>query len=92
MAWFEEYPHKVYASVLLLDNKIENWKVGGHPKRDPGEFSGFWKRDRLSDYSSEYTEFIVNNEDEHRKAFEELAPEWFKQWEHANDYRLAKAY
>lgn len=26
--WTDKYPHAVTASVLLLDGKIYNWKIG----------------------------------------------------------------
>ena len=90
--WHEQYPHMVYASVLLLDGKIENWKVGGYRKEIPGEWKAYWKLDRLADYSAFSKAFEVNTPEEHEKVFNELAPEWFKQWPHADDYRLGKAY
>ncbi|MFA5558662.1 MAG: hypothetical protein WDA59_04275 [Methanofastidiosum sp.] len=39
MHWSDEYPHSVYASVLLLDNKIESWKVVNYPKKHPMFYS-----------------------------------------------------
>jgi hypothetical protein len=90
--WYEQWPHMVYASVLLLDGKIENWKVGGSKKDEPMAWTIFWKMDRLTDYKAISKGFEVNTPDEHAKVFDELAPEWFKQWPHADDYRLARAY
>lgn len=92
MAWHNEWPHKVYASVLLLDGKIEGWKTGNPPKKEPGEFKAYWKRDRLNDYTAEYVGFEVNNDKEHNDAFEKLAPEWFRQWELAEDLHGAPPY
>lgn len=92
LGWIDEYPHSVFASVCLLDNKIENWKVGEHPKTHPGYFSGFWKMDKLNDYTSQYIEFVVNNDKEHHNAFVKLAPEWFKQWELVEDFIGSKPY
>jgi hypothetical protein len=91
MHWSEEYPHKLYASVLLLDNKIENWKVSDRPKEVLG-FTHCWNWDRLNDYTGDIKEFEVNNGEEHEKVFTTLAPEWFKQWEHADDYKGFRAY
>ncbi len=85
MAWHDEWPHKVCASVLLLDGKIEEWKTGYPPKKEPGDFKAYWKRDRLNDYTVEYTCFEVNNDKEHDEAFRKLAPEWFRRWELAED-------
>lgn len=92
MAWHNEYPHKVYASVLLLDGKIENWKVSGNSKKMPGDWSSFWKLDRLNDYKVQFTEFVVNNAKEHNEVFEKLAPKWFGQWPIADDFVGSRPY
>lgn len=92
MAWHDEWPHKVYASVLLLDGKIEDWKTGNPPKKEPGEFRAHWKRDRMSDYTVEYVGFEVNNDQEHDDAFRKLAPQWFRQWELAEDLHGSPPY
>lgn len=92
MAWHDEWPHKACASVLLLDGKIEGWKTGYPPKKEPGEFKAYWKRDRMNDYTVEYTCFEVNNDKEHDDAFRKLAPEWFRQWELAEDLHGSPPY
>jgi hypothetical protein len=86
MAWHDEYPHSIFASVLLLDGKIENWKVGGHIK-GVSDFSGFWKMDRLNDYKAEHKEFIANTSEEHNRIFSVDSAEWFRQWQVAEDYK-----
>ena len=90
--WTDIYPHKVYASVLLLDGKIEGWKVGNPPKTEPLDFKAYWKRDRLADYRAEFIGFTVNNDKEHDDAFRKLSPEWFKQWELADDLHGSPPY
>lgn len=92
MAWHDECPHKVYASALLLDGKIEGWKTGNPPKKEPGEFRAYWKRDRMNDYTVEYVGFEVNNDREHDDAFRKLAPEWFRQWPLAEDLHGSPPY
>lgn len=89
-----EYPYKIYASVLLLDNKIENWKVCFNPKYSIMEWTlkDWVKFNRLDEYDTDVKEFEVLNDKQHAEVFEELAPEWFKQWKHADDYYLYKAY
>jgi hypothetical protein len=104
--WSDEYPHELHANVLLLDNKIECWKVG-NTKADEGywPFRAHWKIDRmrlkpvdgydvwnLGDYEIQTKTWIVNNDKEHDDVFNIHAPEWFKQWEHADDYKWARAY
>lgn len=90
--WVDTYPHIIYASVLLLDGKIENWKVGQYKWNDIGDICGHWKMDRLNDYEIKTTLWKVNNDKEHRRVFNELAPKWFKQWKLADDFYGCKPY
>lgn len=92
MHWSDEYPHSVYASVLLLDNKIESWKVVNYPKKHPGDFKAYWKWDRLNDYVCKFKEFVCHNEEEHQLAFTKWASEYFSQWELADDYCGGRPY
>ncbi|HZG16940.1 MAG TPA: hypothetical protein VE710_18270 [Candidatus Bathyarchaeia archaeon] len=91
--WVDTYPHKVYASVLLLDGKIYNYKIGEYYWRFPGEvkmrYSDIDKLDRMT---VEHTFFEVNNDIEHNRAFDVLAPEWFKNWEVHENHVGAPAY
>lgn len=88
MHWINTYPHEIHASVLLLDGKIENYKIGQSPKESPVEFRHFWKMDRLKDYESKTTSFTANSSEEHNRIFDKDALEWMKQWELADDYSL----
>jgi len=85
--WVDTYPHKVYASVLLLDGKIYNYKIGQNYWEHPGEvkmrITDFHKIDRMT---VEHTYFEVNNDQEHRDAFAVLAVNWFKNWEIHEDH------
>lgn len=91
--WVDTYPHKVYASVLLLDGKIYNYKIGEdywkHPLEVKMRFSDFEKIDRMT---VEHTYFEVNNVEEHNAAFKVLAREWFKSWEIHEDHIGARCY
>ncbi|MFD0682392.1 MULTISPECIES: hypothetical protein [unclassified Paenibacillus] len=89
--WVDTYPHVIHASVLLLDNKIENWKVGQRSK-ETYEFRGFWKKDRLNDYTSYTISWTVNNSEEHNAVFTKIAPMWFRQWEVASDFNGSVPY
>lgn len=88
----EKYLRIVFAYAILLDNKIENWYVGTLNRNEVGEFTGYWKVNRMNDYRLEKKCFVCNSEDEYRKVFEELAPKWLKTWKHAEDYSLVRAY
>jgi hypothetical protein len=92
MHWSDEYPHMIYVSVLLLDNRIENWKVGNYQWHNPGECKCYWKFKRLKDYKVQSIGFWCKNDEEHNRVFTELAPKWLKQFKHAKDYRLSRAY
>ena len=90
--WIETYPHKIYASVLLLDNKIDNWKVGQYEWKDMGNITNYWKIDRINDYTVKTTFWEVNSSEEHNLIFTKLSSEWFKQWELADDFMGGKPY
>lgn len=78
--------------MLLLDGKIESWKVANYPKSTSGEFKAFWKCDRLGDYNAKTNCWTVSNPQENHEVFQKLAPEWFAQWKHADDYSGFRAY
>jgi hypothetical protein len=92
MHWATTYPHKVYASVILLDGKLYNWKVGQHAWLCPGEvkicFSDFDKMNRMT---VEHTFWEVGNPTEHNQAFDQ-AKEWLKQWPIHENHVGAKPY
>ncbi|MFE4571377.1 hypothetical protein [Paenibacillus chitinolyticus] len=87
MNWLDEYPHEVYASVLLLDGKIYNWKVGNyfwsHPMEAKIRMSDFDKFDRME---VKHTSFTVNNDFEHNLAFSLNAKQWYRQWEISEEH------
>lgn len=91
--WADTYPHKVYASVLLLDGKIYNYKIGDsyweHPTEAKMRYSDFKNIDRMR---VEHTFFEVNNDAEHNAAFEVLATDWFKQWAVHENHVGARCY
>lgn len=91
--WVDTYPHKVYASVLLLDDKIYNYKIGQNYWKSPMyvtmRTSDFDKMDRMR---VEYTFFEVSDSEEHSKAFDVYARDWFKQWEVHEEYVGSKCY
>lgn len=84
--WVDTYPHDVYASVLLLDGKIYNWKIGQYHWESPFDvkmrYADFDKVDRMEVH---HTSFTVNNSGEHSHAFEVLSRKWFKQWDVSDD-------
>lgn len=91
--WIKKYPHKVYASVVLLDGKIYNWKVGQSCWNSAYEakvrFSDFDKLDKMI---VRHTYWVVYSPEEHQKVFEKHAKEWFKKWQIHEDHVGEKPY
>ena len=87
----------IYAQVLLLDNKIESWKICQSQKRSPYDFKAYWKQDRMKDYImdtfvfAEEETYVEDGWTFNSYVYEVLAPEWINEWEYATDYRGAKA-
>lgn len=83
--WVDTYPHTIYASVLLRDNKIINWKIGQRKWLDHMDMTRRMKLPYTkSDYDGETVEskvWEVNDDHEHSQVFEVLAKEWFKNWD-----------
>ena len=87
----------IYAQVLLLDEKIESWKICQDRKSSPYDFRAYWKSDRLDDYR-EVTRIFKEEEVEIGKGwtfnsyvYNVLAPEWINQWDYADNYREGRA-
>lgn len=72
--WIDTYPHNIFTSVILKDNKIILWKTGGHTLKDN------YLIDKTK-YSYFENCFVANCKEEHDLIFEERSIEWFKQWE-----------
>lgn len=93
--WVDTYPHTVTASVLLLDGKIYNWKIGNQNWKDPGKASM-----RVADmhyvnegrFTVENKYFEVHNRKEHDEVFDILAKQWFRNWEISEIHYGQKSY
>lgn len=87
----------IYAQVLLLDNKIEAWKICQDRKSSPYDFKAYWKQDRIDNYTMETYIFykckvaVAIGWDFNSYVYNVLAPRWINQWEYAEDYRGSKA-
>ena len=88
----DKYPQMIYAYAILLDNKIENWKVSKRNRKSVYYFCTYWKFDRINDYKLQKTGWLCKNNEDVIKVFEELAPKWLKTWKHAGNYVLNRAY
>lgn len=87
----------IYAQVLLLDNKIESWKICQSEKRSPLDFKAYWKRDRINDYTMD-TKVFKEDEVEvpdgwnfNSYVYNVLGVRFVNQYEYADDYRCSKA-
>lgn len=87
----------IYAQVLLLDEKIEAWKICQSAKSNPMEFKAFWKMQRLRDYTMD-TKVFKAEETEipegwtfNSYVYEVLAPRWINKYPYADDLKGVKA-
>lgn len=78
--WNDAYPYQIFASVLLVDGKIENWWLG-ISKLDYHFDAANYLKDKSRDYVIVKTSWKINTPEEHDIVFYELSTEWFKQWE-----------
>lgn len=77
MSWHDEYPHKLYYQVLLLDNKMIDWKISGS-KKDVLNWS-LKIPTRINGIANIVTkEIVVNDDKEHNQAFDDMS--WFEQF------------
>jgi hypothetical protein len=87
----------IYAQVLLLDNKIEVWKICQDKKCTPYDFKAYWKQDRMNDYTMdtfvfvEEETYIADGWNFNSYVYNVLAPEWINEWEYADNYKGSKA-
>ncbi|MGE6599686.1 hypothetical protein [Bacillus proteolyticus] len=85
--WVDTYPHDVYASVLLLDGEIYNWKIGQRYWKSPwGMTWRFPLPESMDKFTVETNKWTVNTPKEPEEVFQNHAREWFKQWEVAEGY------
>jgi hypothetical protein len=86
--WVDEFPHTLYASVLLdEEGKILNWKIGNYYYKEPEMWKMYLKQfKRIGEFTVKFKEFTVNNIYEHNSVFTTNAVEWFKQFELAADH------
>lgn len=86
----------IYAQVLLLDGKIENWKICQDKKRDIYDWKAYWKRDRLNDYTMETRVFkeeeiaIPSGWTFNQYIYGVLGKRWINSWSYADDYKFCK--
>jgi hypothetical protein len=87
----------IYAQVLLLDNKIENWKICQDKKHEIYDWKAYWKRERMNDYTMETRIFenddVINDPEGtmfNRRVYAYEAPLWINRWKYADDYHLSK--
>lgn len=76
--WADTYPHIIYASVLLLDNKIIDYKIGQRYWESPLHVTlrGQISMDELFRCETKHTSWEVTNDEEHNNVFENLAVSW----------------
>lgn len=82
MNWLDTYPHKIYASALLLEGMLYNWKVGQRHWENPTDSKmRFTDLDKINRMTIAYTCWEVKNDEEHNLVFAKYSKDWFKNWE-----------
>lgn len=78
--WIETYPHKIYASVLILDNKVMDYKIGERKWEHVYDVTlrGQIEIKDLERCKVKNTYWEVNNINEHGIVFNVLAKEWIE--------------
>jgi hypothetical protein len=77
-----------YASALLVDNKIMFWKVSQNLKSTPYDFYRhfYYANINMKKFVSEHNcevrwlKMEENEQTTNAMIFDEIAPNWFKQW------------
>lgn len=77
--WSDTYPHDIFASVLLIDNKIMRSAIGQKG----------WTPAKEMDFSIQSKKWTVSNAEGHQYVLNIQAPEYFKQWELSDDFKGA---
>lgn len=93
-----EYPREIFASAVLLDNKIVLWTVRDYEWKSPHYVS--WKyppkelnlRENLDNMIIVSEKFIANDGFENNRIFDYDSKEFFKQWEMHEYHCGAPAY
>ncbi len=90
----------IYASALLVDNKIKFWRVSGNKKSCVGDFD--WDFHYVGEEVAEcmnnplcrveFTEFAESDSVTSEDIFKRLAPEWFGQWPLIEGYQGVSPY
>ncbi len=88
-----EYPKKLYKSVLLIDGKIANWKIGANGWKSLGRAFRNRHHSSIIDMSTidpsrlgtECVGYVVNNHKENNEFFRDR--NWFKQFTIHEQYK-----
>lgn len=78
--WLETFPHKVYASVLVLDGKAVDYKIGQNYWENSSHVTlrGQITFEELKRCETRYTFWEVNSQEEHEEIFEKIAVKWIE--------------
>lgn len=70
--WSDIYPHEIWTNIMVIDNKVIDYKIGGD-KRGKGDWTIRWNdelRNRFNEVEVISTYEIVYDDKEHGQAFE----------------------
>lgn len=92
---FNTYPHRVFASAILIHGKIANYKIANHRwtkdnwfnNNQPSIVINNMERVKIASKS-----FLVRTPEEHNRAFTVKAKNFFKKYELIEGYNLIRPY
>lgn len=92
--------NKFWASALLYDGKLKFWRISPNKKSCPEDFykDFYYANEKMTDFIDtslckvENKLFEINETITHEMIFEQLAPEWFRQWKLIENYKGSKPY
>lgn len=95
--WTDEYPHDLYATVILYEDKIVRWYVGPDARYPEsvswrGEIPQVFEKLEAGLIHAEHKKWVVHDDKEHTTVFQKHAPRWFKQWKMSEYNRGSKPY
>jgi len=87
-----DYPLQIFAAVLLINGKIENWWVAKSNSNNLIQTKDFCEIDQCADPIMTGTLWEVNTPNELEEVCNEVSTEWFKQWEIAEGFKGFRPY
>lgn len=79
-SWLDTYPHKIYASVLVFEGRVVDYKIGQNYWEDVYNVTlrGEISIANLFKSKVKHTFWEVNSEEKHQEVFNTIAKKWIE--------------